>query len=195
MLVRVGQEVQEVPRGLRPPPTPLADGVVRLEPLDKRFVPDFEALTADPDVLRFTRVPDSPGDGFAASWIDGYVKAWEDGSRAGFAIVGEEDGAFLGFAALVQIHLDMGEGELGYIVAPGARGRGVAGRAIRLLAGWAFREVGLMRLEAWIDVANEPSIRVVARAGFTYEGIRRSVHFKENLRADMAIYSLLPGDS
>jgi RimJ/RimL family protein N-acetyltransferase len=98
-------------------------------------------------------------------------------------------------AGLVQIHLDIGEGELGYIVAPAARGRGVAGRAIRLLAGWAFREVGLMRLEAWIDVANEPSIRVVERAGFTYEGIRRSVHFKENLRADMAIYSLLPGDS
>jgi len=167
---------------------------VRLEPLDERFVRDFEALIADPDVIRFTRVPSSPGDGFAAEWIDAYVKAWEDGSRAGFAIVDAASGEFLGMAGLVQINLELGEGELGYIVAPTARGRGIAGRAIRLLAGWAFREVGLMRLEAWIDVANEPSKRVAERAGLTFEGVRRSVHFKEDLRADMAIYSLVPGE-
>ena len=117
----------------------------------------------------------------------------EDGSRAGFAIVGEEDGAFLGMGALVEIRWEYAEGELGYIVAP-ARGRGVAGRVIRLLAGWAFADLGLARLEAWIDVANEPSLRVAERAGFTFEGVRRSVHFKEGLRADMAVYSLLPGE-
>jgi RimJ/RimL family protein N-acetyltransferase len=167
---------------------------VRLELLESRFVPDFEALADDPDVLRFTRVPANVPDGFAAAWIDGYVDAWADGSRAGFAIVGEEDGAFVGMASLVRIDLDLAEGELGYIVAPAARGRGAAGRAIRLLAGWAFREVGLMRLEAWIDVANASSMRAVEREGFTYEGIRRSVHFKEGHRADMAIYSLLPGE-
>ena len=99
-----------------------------------------------------------------------------------------------GMAALVQVELDMGEAELGYIVAPDARGRGVAGRAIKLLARWAFREVGLARLEAWVDVSNEPSKRVAERAGFTFEGIRRSVHFKADQRADMAIYSLLPGE-
>jgi RimJ/RimL family protein N-acetyltransferase len=178
-------------RRLRPPADPLSDGVVRLEPLERRFVADFEALTADPDVIRFTRVPANRSDGFAGRWIDTYVNAWEDGSRAGFAIVDEATQAFLGMAALVQVQLDMGEGELGYIVAPGARGRGVAGRAIKLLAGWAFREVGLVRLEAWIDVANEPSKVAAERAGFTFEGIRRSVQFKDDLRADMAIYSLL----
>jgi len=168
---------------------------VRLEPLDKRFVPDFEALTTDPDVVRFTRVPDERSDGFAARWIETYVRAWKDGSRAGFAIVDAADGSFLGMVALVQIHLDMAEGELGYIIAPAARGRGIAGRAIGLLAGWAFRELGLMRLEAWIDVANEPSKRVAERSGFIFEGVRRSVHFKEHQRADMAIYSLLPGEA
>jgi RimJ/RimL family protein N-acetyltransferase len=192
--VRLGQEVQEVPRGLRPPRAPLSDGVARLEPLDGRFVSDFEALTGDPDVIRFTRVPDQRTDGFAARWIDAYVSAWEDGSRAGFAIVDDADGAFLGMAGLVRIDSDMAEGEIGYIVAPEARGRGVAGRAIRLLARWAFDELGLMRIEAWIDVANEPSARVARRVGFTYEGIRRSVQVKEGKRVDMAVYSLLPGE-
>jgi RimJ/RimL family protein N-acetyltransferase len=184
-----------VPRGLRPPAAPLSDGVVRLEPIDERFVPDFDALTADPDVIRFTRVPANRADGFAAMWVGTYVQAWKDGSRAGFAIVDESDNAFLGMAALVQLSRDMAEGELGYIVAPAARGRGVAGRAIKLLAEWAFSEVGLERLEAWIDVANEPSKRVAERVGFTFEGIRRSVHFKDDLRADMAVYSLLRAEA
>ena len=180
--------------GLRRPPTRLSDGVIRLEPLDRRFVEDFDGLTADPDVIRFTRVPTNRSADFAATWIDTYVHSWDSGTRAGFAIVDEADHAFLGMAALVQIHLDMGEAELGYIVAPRARGRGVAGRAIRLLAGWAFREIRIARLEAWIDVSNEPSKRVIERVGFTFEGIRRSVHFKDGQRADMAIYSLLPGE-
>jgi ribosomal-protein-alanine N-acetyltransferase len=177
-----------------PPARPLSDGVVRLEPLDERFVADFDSLAADPEVIRFTRVPEERTDGFAAMWIDSYVQAWQDGSRAGFAIVDHADGAFLGMAGLVQLDLEMAEGEIGYVVAPAARGRGIAGRAIRLLARWAFDELGLMRLEAWIDVANEPSVRAAERAGFSYEGIRRSVQVKKNKRADMAVYSLLPGD-
>ncbi|HZQ65069.1 MAG TPA: GNAT family protein [Gaiellaceae bacterium] len=183
-----------MPTRLHPPAAALTDGVVRLEPLHRRFVRDFDALTADPDVIRFTRVPASRARGFAASWIEAYVKAWADGSRAGFAILDEHTDAFLGMVALVQLDLSMGEGEVGYIVAPHARGRGVAGRGIRLLAGWAFREVGLARLEAWIDVANDPSKRVVERLGFSFEGIRRSVHFKDGQRADMAVYSLLSGE-
>ncbi len=182
------------PARLTRPRHPLSDGVVRLEPLEHRFVSDFEALAADADVVRFTRVPSNRPDGFAHAWIDAYVQAWRDGSRAGFAIVGDGDDAFLGMAALVQVHLEMSEGEVGYIVAPGARGRGVAGRAIRLLAGWAFTQVGLARLEAWIDVGNDASIRVAEKTGFTHEGIRRSVHVKEGVRADMAVYSLLPGE-
>ena len=54
--------------------------------------------------------------------------------------------------------------------------------------------MGLARLEAWIDLANQASKRVAERAGFTFEGIRRSVHVKEELRADMAVYSVLPGE-
>jgi RimJ/RimL family protein N-acetyltransferase len=181
-------------RRLLPPAEPLSDGVVRLEPLDRRFVSDFDSLTTDPDVVRFTRVPDDAADDFASTWIDTYVEAWSEGSRAGFAILDSESSAFLGMVALVHLDLGLGEGELGYIVAPEARGRGIAGRAIFLLAGWAFAEVGLSRLEAWIDVDNDRSKRVAERTGFTFEGVRRSVHFKDGERADMAIYSLLPGE-
>jgi RimJ/RimL family protein N-acetyltransferase len=183
-----------MPPRLAPPTSPLSDGVVRLEPLAERFSAALDALAADPEVIRFTRVPSKPRQGFGATWIRAYDNGWEDGSRAGFAIVGEEDAAFLGMAAFVQLQRDEHEAEIGYIVAPAARGRGVAARAIRLLAAWGFAELGLFRIEAWIDVGNDVSKRVAERVGFAYEGVKRSVGFKEGRRADMAVYSLLPGE-
>jgi RimJ/RimL family protein N-acetyltransferase len=175
------------------PAPPLSDGVVRLEPLATRHVPDFEPVVLDPEVIRFTRVPTDPGDGFVARWIGGYEQGWEDGSKAGFAVVGAEAGEFLGFVALIRIDWDAGEAEIGYLVAPAARGRGVAGRAIGLTSSWGLEELGLQRIEAWIDVENVASQRVVERVGYRREGVRRSSAFKEGVRVDMAIYSLLPG--
>jgi RimJ/RimL family protein N-acetyltransferase len=177
----------------RPAP-PLSDAVVRLEPIEERFVPDFEALTRDPDVLRFTRVPTRRSDDFAAGWIAGYVQGWRDGSRAGFAIIDCDDDAFLGMCGLIRIDWEASEAEMGYVVAPAARGRGAASRSIDLVSRWAFDDLGLARIEAVIDVTNEASLRVAERAGYKREGVRRSAHFKDGVRADLAIYSLLPGE-
>jgi RimJ/RimL family protein N-acetyltransferase len=182
-----------VPRRLRPPSRPLADDTIRLEPLDERFVPDFERLLDDPEVVRNTRVPSSPPPDFASLWVGRYVDGWRDGSRAGFAILSPE-AAFLGFGGIVDLDLDTRQGEIGYVVAADARGRGVASRALRLIADWAIDELGLERVELHIDPENTASIRVAERCHFVREGVLRSVHFKEAIRADTAIFSLLRAD-
>jgi RimJ/RimL family protein N-acetyltransferase len=182
-----------VPRGLTPPDPPLADDTIRLEPLDGRFVSDFARLVTDPDVLRNTRVPSNPPREMPALWVDRYVQGWRDGDRAGFAIL-DGDGGFLGFVAIVDLQPAERQGEIGYVVSPGARGRGVAGRALRLVTDWALGDLGLQRVELRIDPENPASIRVAERCGFVHEGVLRSLHFKEELRSDTAIYSLLPTD-
>jgi RimJ/RimL family protein N-acetyltransferase len=182
-----------VPRSLRPPSRPLADDTIRLEPLDERFVPDFERLLEDPEVVRNTRVPSSPPPDFASLWVGRYVEGWHDGSRAGFALLSPE-ATFLGFGGLVDLDLDARQGEIGYVVAREARGRGVAGRALRLITGWAIDELGLERVELHIDPENIASIRVAERCAYVREGVLRSLHFKDAIRADTAIYSMLRAD-
>ena len=118
-----------------------------------------------------------------------------DGSQAGFAIETQDDRAFLGFVALVRYDAEAREGEIGYIVAPAARGRGVAGRAVGLLTDWCLHVVGLERLELRIDVANVPSVRVAEKLGYVRDGVLRSAHFKHGVRVDLAVYSRLPGDA
>jgi RimJ/RimL family protein N-acetyltransferase len=151
------------------------------------------ALTADPDVVRFTRVPAGADEAFVRGWIKRYEDGWDDGSRAGFAIRGQ-GGTVLGFAAFVELHLEQQEGEIGYMVAPAARGRGVAPRAVELLTRWGFDALGLIRLELRIDVQNPASELVAARTGYEREGVLRNVHFKDGLRCDLAVWSRLSHD-
>jgi RimJ/RimL family protein N-acetyltransferase len=99
----------------------------------------------------------------------------------------------LGVALAVHISREDRMIELGYIVAPEARGRGVAGEALRQLTEWAFGE-GALRVELWIDVVNEPSKRVAARCGYVREGVLRSIHFRQGQRHDFEIWSRLPTD-
>jgi RimJ/RimL family protein N-acetyltransferase len=178
---------------LEPPSPPLDDGVVRLEPLTLDDEADMDAIARDPDVARFTYVPDPPTEGFIRSWIERYLRGWEEGALAGFSVRESDGSAFLGFAGVVRFDADGREGEIGFIVAPAARGRGVATHTLALLSSWAL-EAGLLRVELRIDVENTGSIRVAERAGFVRDGVLRSAHFKEGRRSDVAVYSLLPGD-
>lgn len=168
------------------------DGTVRLERLDSRHLEGLAELGQDPDAQRFTYVPVPWPEGFERTWLERYDHAGS--SRAGFAIVDAGSGAFLGMAALVTLDLEAREAEAGYIVAPSARGRGVAVRALRLLTDWALVELGLERVELRITPDNAPSLKVAERAGYVREGVLRSVHFKQGQRTDLAIYSRLAGD-
>ena len=69
----------------------------------------------------------------------------------------------------------LGVAELGYGVHPAARGRGVAQRALRLLAGWLLDPAGrgLARVQLDHSVENPASCGVARGAGFAQEGVRR----------------------
>jgi RimJ/RimL family protein N-acetyltransferase len=100
----------------------------------------------------------------------------------------------LGSISLQEVRLDQGCAAVGYWLGPGARGRGAATQAVRLLARWAFDELGLARLELTCGPDNEASQHVAERCGFSPEGLLRShVPFK-GARRDSVIYSLLPGE-
>src|SRR5262249_60396559 len=111
-----------------------------------------------------------------------YEEGRKDGTRDAFAIVGAGDGEFLGIAVAPQIDRVARTAELGYVVAPSARGRGVASEALRLITEWAFGELGMERLELLISVENEASGRAAARCGDLREGVLRAPYVHGGLR-------------
>jgi RimJ/RimL family protein N-acetyltransferase len=154
----------------------------------------MERLGDDPDALRYTYITAPFGPEEARAWVQRYVDGWRDGSRAGFSVQ-SPDGEFLGMMSIIKLDLAGREGELGYIIARQARGRGVATRALRLLTDWAFDALGLQRAELRINTDNAGSVRVAERSGYTLEGTMRSLHFKNGMRTDTLLYSRLPTDT
>jgi RimJ/RimL family protein N-acetyltransferase len=168
-------------------------GQVRLVPLGEGHLPDVAAMVADPEVVRFTRFPSPQPAGFIDQWYARYRDGRTDGTCGAFAIV-DDAGAFLGPALAVRIDGEAREAELGYMLAPSARGRGAATQALRLLGVWAFGTVGLQRLQLLISVDNKESSRVAKRAGYSLDGVLRSLYVKPGLRSDTEVWSLLPAD-
>ena len=107
-------------------------------------------------------------------------------------IADPDDDRYLG--AIVLFAREAETGELAYVVAPEARGRGLAPRALRVVGEWAFAELGLQRLQLRIEPENEVSHAVALRAGYQREGTLRSAFVVRGRRADVVMYSRLPSD-
>jgi RimJ/RimL family protein N-acetyltransferase len=167
---------------------------IRLEPFAESHLDAVAELVADPAIHRFTGVPVPVPPDFPRAWLQRYEDGRAAGTAEAFAIVDAEAGAFLGLALAVRIDRPALTAELGYALAPGARGRGIATEALRRLTEWAFAELGALRLELRILAENDGSKAVAARCGYVREGVLRSAHFKQGLRADTELWSRLPTD-
>jgi RimJ/RimL family protein N-acetyltransferase len=170
----------------------LSTTAITLQLLDESHLAMVEGMLDDPDVLRFTLIPVPVPRDFTRSWYASYEKARRDGTREAFAIC-DADGTPVGVALAPMINRGTRTMELGYMVAPQARGRGVATAGLRLLTRWAF-ERGAERVELRISVQNQASRRVAERSGYTCDGVMRSAYVKQGVREDTEIWSRLPSD-
>jgi RimJ/RimL family protein N-acetyltransferase len=103
------------------------------------------------------------------------------------------NGEILGGGTLHHLDAERAIVEIGYWLYPQARGQGLATRIARRLAEHAF-SLGVERVEAYVNVGNDASNRVLERAGFTREGVVRSLPVPDGTRVDKTLYSLLPGE-
>jgi RimJ/RimL family protein N-acetyltransferase len=124
-----------------------------------------QALSRDPDVSRWTTVPADLDATMAQARIQRHLSQADDGA-AGLWVI-ESDGIACGNAGLAITAPSAVE--VFYSLLPEARGRGLATRAVQLMAGWAleagYREIGLATFPD-----NQPSQRTACRAGFLETG-------------------------
>ena len=172
----------------------LSDGVVRLRLIGDEDIEAIVEAVQDPDIPRFTTVPSPYGADEAKLWQRTAAAGLRSGSDLATVVVDAEDGTLLGSVGLHNLDPESGRCSAGYWVAAPARGHGVAARGLRLLCGYAFGELGVQRIELWIEPANAASLGVAEAVGFHREGLLRSFMHVGGRRRDMLMYSLLPDD-
>ncbi len=122
----------------------------------------FVEACNDEEIARFIPtipVPYARAD--AEAWIDRCDRVWDSGESHPFLIVDLETGELLG-----SVELHAAAGSVGYWIAAGARNRGIATRAVRLVLEWWPERP--LHLTTHPD--NIASQRVAEKAGFRRVG-------------------------
>lgn len=153
---------------LAPPEPPLSDGTIVLRGFESADVPAIVQACQDPEIPRWTLVPSPFGEADAQAYMQRMQDARAAGRGLSLAIVDAADhDRLLGSIALNPVVREHRAADVGYWVAAPARGRGVATRAVQLLAARAFGTLDLERLELRAPRDDHASQAVAARAGFT----------------------------
>jgi ribosomal-protein-alanine N-acetyltransferase len=150
----------------------LTDGVVRLRSWRPSDADAVFAACQDPRIARFVPIPQPYTMAVATGYVAFAAAENTAGPSAHLAIVDAADDTLLG--AISRHGGDGHRAAFGYWLAPGARGRGVATRALRLLVEWTLATTDVIRLELYTDPDNDASGAVAVRAGFEREGVRRA---------------------
>lgn len=101
------------------------------------------------------------------------------------------DGSLLGTMYFRLASVEDLTGEIGWLLAPHAQGRGYAKEAAGLLLDLAFDEIGLHRVYAELDPRNDASVALCRRLGMRHEA-----HFVDHMMfkggwADTGVYGIL----
>ncbi len=176
------------------PPPALREKDFVLRPLGEADVAALAGRQPDEEMRRWLTIRASrvTADVIRAELVRPSEAGWRTGTMAHFSIYDASPEQILGTISLRLYRHEIAE--VGYDLLPEGRGRGIATRAVRLVARWAFQDLGVRRLELRTHPDNLASQRVAERAGFTREGIERSSRRLYDARHDCVLFSLLPGD-
>ena len=158
-------------------PVVLSDDAVVLRPWSRSDAIFMAEASRDPAIERYNGpAPASVAD--AIRVIERIEQSWRtfevegDPTGAAFVIVDSALGEPVGLCG-IDHWSSTDVAQFGYWLAAGARGRGLATRAVTLMTGWLFK-LGAARVFLTIHSENAASAAVAQRAGFTYEGTLRA---------------------
>ena len=172
-----------------PAPT-LTAGSVILRPHTRADRDDIVESCRDEATWTWTTVPHPYEPEHADAYLDRTIGTDIDSEWPRWAI--EVDGRFSGNFGL---QITEGLANVGYFVAPWARGRGVGTLALWLACDWAFREGGCEVVTWEALVGNAGSRRMVEKVGFrVHSDISRKAVVQRGVRVDVWTGDLLAED-
>ena len=164
---------------------------VRLRRMGREDAPDVVRMRSEPEVQAqlFSEQPPT---------VDEHLRWLADvearGDRHEFMIIERTSGQTVGTIGLSHIDHRNRRAEYGVLIGePGARGKGFAAEASRLLLDYAFGALRLHRVYLHVLVRNEPALRLYRRLGFEPEGVLREHVWKAGGVHDVTVMAILAG--
>lgn len=170
----------------------LTSGAVVLRPYAQSDIGLVSTASADPLIPPITSVPRVYSDEAGRAFIDRQHQRAIDGDGYSFVIAeAATPERAIGSIGLWLHEIESGRASVGYWLVEAARGRGLAARALRTLAAFAFEELAIPRVHLFVEPWNVASARTAEAAGFRREATLRGWERIDGEQRDADCFALL----
>jgi RimJ/RimL family protein N-acetyltransferase len=163
-----------------------------LRPFRGEDVPAYVgAFREDTDLGRMIGTEEDPDERSARTRVEVAYKRADEGTAFELAIADPKTDAFWGTVIAHSFDWHHRRCEVGFLLVPAARRRGVASAVVAAMLHWAFVEMDLLRVEMTTTPDNEAVAALARRLGFTREGVLRQRNVERGRRVDIVWFGLL----
>jgi ribosomal-protein-alanine N-acetyltransferase len=146
---------------------------LRLREATESDLEDLFAIYSNSDVVRFTGDTAWTEKQEAADFIAGAHEGLEERSLFGWCVELKESKRVIGTCALFDCELEKRVAEVSYEILPDYWGLGLTSELLPPLIEYGFKTLDLNRINAFVDVRNIASVKLLAKNQFKREGIMR----------------------
>jgi ribosomal-protein-alanine N-acetyltransferase len=108
-----------------------------------------------------------------------------------WAVTLADSGKMIGTCGFARLDLPNRVGEIGYVLNPDFRARGIAVEAARAVIDFGFKNLALHRIEARFMQGNDASRRVMEKLGMSFEGFAKDSIFVKGAYRTVGTCSLI----
>jgi RimJ/RimL family protein N-acetyltransferase len=151
----------------------------------------FKDYAQDPEVTRYLSWKPHQNIREAEEFLLACGRLWREKKDFAYTITLKDDDRFMGMFGLHPMNLMI---EVGYALARPHWGKGYMTEALRAVIDWVFTQPDIFRVQAFCDVDNIGSARVMEKAGMEREGLLRRYVLHPNLSdepRDVYLYSIV----
>ncbi|MDF2569811.1 MAG: N-acetyltransferase [Sporomusa sp.] len=149
---------------------------------------------SDPDVTEYLTLESFANIQEAVAMIEllNGLPASKQGIR--WVITRKEDNKVLGTCGFHNVKLEHSRAEIGYELGKEYWGQGVMKESLTAILNYGFNKMKYNRVEAFVNVGNSKSAKILAKRGFRLDGLLREYEFACGKFVDQHCYSLLKSD-
>ena len=165
-----------------------------LRPLRVTDTEDMYAYAKDPEVTRYLLWRPHPDMQYTRSYLEYLAGRYRIGMHYEWAVVLKEEKRMIGTCGFVTIDCTHKRAEVGYVLNPAYRGRGIMPEALTRVLQFGFTMLSLHRIEARYMIGNEASLRVMEKVGMQREGVARDGMLVKGAYRDIGTAAILANE-
>lgn len=131
---------------------------------------------------------------YTRSYLEYLAGRYRLGQHYEWAMILKENNKMIGTCGFSRIDCANNCAEIGYVLNPAYRGKGIVPEAARRVLQFGFSVLGMHRIEARYMAENLPSLRVMEKLGMRPEGIQRGAMLVKGKYRDIGVCAILANE-